>query len=117
MDNDLDIQMHENVKWGTSEPISFMSNDNGELKATFYGKYSYRASNDLTEEDVRKVFVNGLSSYISSLNDINYYNISLSIKKDELLDYVNKNSDNIVFFDLTFTGDLTMDSKAKLNSY
>jgi hypothetical protein len=113
--NNSVVQNYENVNWGTIEPIKFMSNGM-ELTINFYGTYSYVTKSNLTEDEVRNTFVNGLNGYINSLSDIDYYNITSSIDKNELLSNVNNNN-YIIFSDVTITGKLTQESLEKINSY
>ena len=113
--NNSVVQNYENVNWGTIEPIKFMSNGM-ELTINSYGTYSYVTKSNLTEDEVRNTFVNGLNGYINSLSDIDYYNITSSIDKNELLSNVNNNN-YIIFSDVTITGKLTQESLEKINSY
>lgn len=116
VDNSV-IQKYDDVNWETVEPISFISNVIGELTINFYGKYSYETKSNITEDGVRNIFVEKLNEYINSLTNIDYYNITSSIDKDELLSCVNDNNKGIIFLDVTITGKLTQESLEKINSY
>ena len=116
VDNSV-IQKYDDVNWETVEPISFISNGIGELTINFYGKYSYETKSNITEDGVRNIFVEKLNEYINSLTNIDYYNITSSIDKDELLSCVNDNNKGIIFLDVTITGKLTQESLEKINSY